>query len=127
MTVTETRIPTRWPDFDALGHLNHAIYEVMLDEAREDALRRTVGGFEVFPNVVVHTSVDYRSEIPHGTREIVVRTEITSVGGSSVRFRQQVLLPEGTLAAESESVVAAWDPATRRSRAITGSERAALT
>lgn len=99
----------------------------MLDEAREDALRRTVGGFEVFPNVVVHTSVDYRSEIPHGTREIVVRTEIASVGGSSVRFRQQVLLPEGTLAAESESVVAAWDPATRRSRAITDSERAALT
>ena len=127
MTVTESRIPTRWPDFDALGHLNHAVYQVMLDEGRESALRRTVGGFEAFPNVVVHTSVDYRREIPHGTPEVVVRTEIASVGRSSVRFRQPVLTPDGALAAESEAVITAWDPGTRRSRPITDSERARLT
>jgi acyl-CoA thioesterase FadM len=42
----ETRIQTRWPDFDALGHLNHAVYHVYLDEARDAALRGTVGDFE---------------------------------------------------------------------------------
>ena len=33
MTAFEFRIQTRWPDFDGLGHLNHAVYHVYLDEA----------------------------------------------------------------------------------------------
>ena len=41
VTAFEFRIQTRWPDFDGLGHLNHAVYHVYLDEARDDALRRT--------------------------------------------------------------------------------------
>ena len=76
----ELTIATRWPDFDALGHLNHAVYHVYLDEARDDALRRTVGDFNQWPNVVVHASIDYRSEVPLGTREVTVRTRIASVG-----------------------------------------------
>ena len=37
--MTEVRIPTGWPDFDALGHLNHAVYHLYLDEARDDVCR----------------------------------------------------------------------------------------
>ena len=70
----ELAIPTRWPDFDALGHLNQAVYHVFLDEARDDALRQTVGDFDTWPNVVVHTSIDYRHEIVRGVREVVVTT-----------------------------------------------------
>src|SRR3979490_2059461 len=90
----ETRIQTRWPDFDALGHLNHAIYHVYLDEARAEALGNTVGDFNAWPNVVVHASIDYRREIALGVREIVVRTQIAEVGRSSVRFRQTVSTAE---------------------------------
>ena len=75
----EFRIRTRWNDFDALGHLNHAVYHVYLDEARDDALRRTVGDFDAWPNVLVHVSIDYLREITLGTRE-VVRTEIDRGG-----------------------------------------------
>jgi acyl-CoA thioester hydrolase len=123
----ETRIQTRWPDFDALGHLNHAIYHVYLDEARDEALRNTVGDISAWPNVVVHASIDYRREIALGVREIVVRTQIEEVGRSSVRFRQTVSTPDGELSAEAEAVLVAWDPNTRRSREITPAERAALT
>jgi acyl-CoA thioesterase FadM len=84
----EVTIPTRWPDFDALGHLNHAVHHVYLDEARDDALRRTIGDFATWPNVLVHASIDYIHEITLGTREIAVRTEIVEVGRSSVRFVQ---------------------------------------
>ena len=87
----ELTIATRWPDFDALGHLNHAVYHVYLDEARDDALRKTVGDFSHWPNVVVHASIDYRSEVPLGTREVTVRTRITRSAArastSSKRFR----------------------------------------
>lgn len=122
----EFRIQPRWPDFDALGHVNHAVYHVYLDEARDDALRRTVGDFTAWPNVLVHASIDYRREIALGVREIVLRTKITAVGDSSVRFAQSVLGADGEVAAEAEAVLVAWDPETRRSRTITAEERGAL-
>jgi acyl-CoA thioester hydrolase len=106
----ETRIQTRWPDFDALGHLNHAIYHVYLDEARDEALRNTVGDISAWPNVVVHASIDYRREIALGVREIVVRTPIAEVGRSSVRLVQTIFAPDGEPAAEAEAVLVAWDP-----------------
>jgi YbgC/YbaW family acyl-CoA thioester hydrolase len=122
----EFRIKTRWPDFDALGHLNHAAYHVFLDEARDDALRRTVGDFDTWPNVVVHASIDYKREIPIGTREVVVRTSIVEVGRSSVRFAQSVLDGNGELAASAEAVLVAWDRDARRARAVTDDERERL-
>jgi len=123
----ETRIQTRWPDFDALGHLNHAVYHVYLDEARDEALRSTVGDFNAWPNVVVHASIDYRREVALGVREIIVHTQIAEVGRSSVRFEQAIVTPEGELAAEAEAVLVAWNPETRRSREITPEERQRLT
>jgi acyl-CoA thioesterase FadM len=118
----ELRIATRWPDFDALGHLNHALYHVYCDEARDAVLRATVGDIEQWPNVIVHATVDYRTEIPLGTREVVVRTHVVEVGRSSVRFAHDV----GDGAAQVSAVLVAWDPQTRRSREITAAERDAL-
>jgi len=119
----ELRIATRWNDFDALGHLNHAVYHVYCDEARDAVLRATVGDFETWPNVVAHASIDYRREIPLGTREVVVRTRITKVGNSSVSFEHDVA--DG--AAEVTAVLVAWDPQTRRPRPIDDRERDLLT
>jgi len=70
----------------------------------------------------VHASVDYRTEIPLGTREVVVRTHVVEVGRSSVRFAHDV----GDGAAQVSAVLVAWDPQTRRSREITAAERDAL-
>ncbi|HKB94515.1 MAG TPA: thioesterase family protein [Gaiellaceae bacterium] len=122
----ELRIPTRWPDFDALGHLNHAACVTYFDEARDHALRETVGDFDTWPNVVAHVDVDYRREVRLGVREILVRTRIVDVGRTSVSFEQALLGEDGEAAVEAETVLVAWDPETRRSRAITEAERAAL-
>jgi acyl-CoA thioester hydrolase len=122
----ETSIRTRWPDFDALGHLNHAVYNVYLDEARDHALRQTVGDFSTWPNVLVHVSIDYAREITLGAPEVVVRTRIGEVGRSSVRFEQEVVAPGGEVAATASAVLVAWDRDARRSRAITDDERARL-
>lgn len=100
---------------------------MFLDEARDDVLRRTVGDFSAWPNVVAHAAIDYRAEVPVGTREVRVETEVAGVGRTSVRFTQRVLLPDGTLAAEAKAVLVAWDREARASRAITDSERAVLT
>jgi acyl-CoA thioester hydrolase len=122
----ETRIRTRWPDFDALGHLNNAVVLVYLDEARDDVLTQTVGDFEVWPNVVVHLEVDFRVEILLRPHDLVVRTRIADVGRSSVRFEQTLLTPDGEPAVECRAVLVAWDADARRSREIAESERRAL-
>jgi acyl-CoA thioester hydrolase len=122
----ETTLATRWPDFDALGHLNHAAYHVYLDEARDDVLRQTVGDFSAWPNVLVHASIDYVREIRVGTREVVIRTRIVDVGRSSVRFEQELLAPGGETAATAAAVLTAWDADARRSRTIGADERARL-
>lgn len=76
--------------------------------------------------MLVHVSIDYRSEIRCGVREVLVGTRIADVGRSSVHFEQSVLTPDGEIAAEAEAVLVAWDAEARRSRPITDEERQAL-
>jgi acyl-CoA thioesterase FadM len=124
--VQELRIPTRWTDFDALGHLTHAAYPVLLDEARDAFLTAAVGPFASWPNVIAHLSVDFEREIRHPAPVVTVRTSVTDVGRTSVTFEQQVLGPDGEVAASARAVVVAWDEQMRRSREIDAPARAAL-
>jgi acyl-CoA thioesterase FadM len=124
--VHETRIATRWTDFDPLGHLTHSVVFDYLDEARDHLLRGCVGDFETWPYVVAHIEADFKREIGHGSRELPVRTQIVRVGESSVRFRQELLTPGGEIAVESEVVLVAFDPAARQARPIGADDRARL-
>lgn len=122
----EARIATRWTDFDALGHITHAAYPVYLDEARDACLGETVGTFTEWPCVVAHVSIDYRREVRHPAPAVTVRTTVAEVGRTSVTFEQEVVAPDGEVAATSRSVVVAWDEAARAARAIGDDERAKL-
>jgi acyl-CoA thioester hydrolase len=124
--VHETRLQTRWTDFDALGHITHAAYPVYLDEARDAVLTATVGPFSEFAWVIAHVSIDYKRELVQGTREVVVRSRIAEVGRTSLTFEQDVVGPDGEVAAACTSVLVAWDPDARAARAIEDRERALL-
>lgn len=121
--VHETRLQTRWTDFDTLGHITHAAYPVYLDEARDVVLTATVGPFAEFAWVIAHVSIDYKREIVQGAREVVVRSRITDVGRTSVTFEQEVLGPDGEVAAACTSVLVAWDREARAARPIEDRER----
>ena len=125
--VHETRLQTRWTDFDTLGHVTHAAYPVFLDEARDAVLTATVGPFSEFAWVIAHVSLDYKREIVQGTREVVVRSRIAEVGRTSLTFEQEVLGSDGELAAACRSVLVAWDRDARAARPIDERERALLT
>jgi acyl-CoA thioesterase FadM len=124
--VHELRIPTRWTDFDALGHLTHAAYPILLDEARDAFLTAAVGPFTAWPTVIAHLSVDFRREIRHPAAVVTVRTRVVAVGRTSVTFEQEVLAPGGTVAASARAVVVAWDTEARAGREIAAGDRAAL-
>ena len=124
--MQELRIPTRWTDFDALGHLTHAAYPVLLDEARDAFLTAAVGPFADWPNVIAHLSIDFEREIRHPAPVLTVRTRVTEVGRTSVTFEQQVVGPDGEVAASARAVVVAWDEQARHAREIGAPDRAAL-
>jgi acyl-CoA thioester hydrolase len=124
--VHETRLQTRWTDFDTLGHITHAAYPVYLDEARDAVLTATVGPFTEFAWVIAHVSIDYKREIVQGAREVIVRSRIAEVGRTSISFEQDVLGPDGEVAAACKSVLVAWDREARAARPIDERERAAL-
>ncbi len=121
----EHLVQTRWSDFDALGHVTHSAYPIFLDEARDACLSERVGNFEQWPSVIVHSSIDYRREIPRPAAEVLIRTTIAAVGRTSVTFEQEVL-SGGDVAATSRSVIVAWDGDSRAARPITDDERAKL-
>jgi len=125
--VDELMIPTRWTDFDALGHLTHAAYPVFLDEARDAFLAKSVGSFSDWPCVVAHVSIYYLREVRYPAPSVTVRTGVRTLGDTSITFTQQVLGPDGELAAEGQAVVVAFDPETRSSRPIGEEDRALLT
>jgi acyl-CoA thioester hydrolase len=110
---------------DMLGHLNQSVYHEFLEEGR-GALFQPLMEREGWAFVLVRVELDHRHEIrhDHGHVDIVART--VSVGRSSVTVDHEVLLPDGTVAAEGRSVLVAWDPQRRGGRAITEAERVVL-
>ncbi|TEX50189.1 MAG: hypothetical protein B7C55_12025 [Actinomycetales bacterium mxb001] len=120
-----TTIGVRWADLDALGHVNNAIFLTYLEEARDAFMRQTLG--DVFLDmVIVRVEIDYRAEIPAGTSNVEVTCALESIGTSSIRTREQILLPDGTVAAEAMTVAVVRDREARTSRPWTDDERSAL-
>jgi acyl-CoA thioester hydrolase len=118
-------IGLRWRDMDMLGHLNQAVYHELLEEGR-GALLQSMEGADSFPFVLVRVELDYRHEVrkDHGSVEVVTRVE--RVGSKSITIGHEIVRGDGVVAAEGRSVLVAWDPQGRGSRALTDAERAAL-
>ena len=116
-------VSVRWRDLDFLGHLNQAVYHEFLEEGRaalvEDLQRRTGFAF-----VLARVELDHRHEVrrDHGAVDVVVR--VASTGRSSIVVDHEIVLPDGTVAAEGRSVLVAWDRERRRARALDDDERA---
>jgi acyl-CoA thioester hydrolase len=121
----EVPVTVRWRDFDALGHVNNAVFPTFLETGRDRFFHSLVG--DTFLDLVlVRLEIDFKAEIPMGTEEVLVTCRATHIGRTSMRTQEQILLPGGTLAAQSETVIVARDATTRSSRPWTDEERAIL-
>jgi acyl-CoA thioester hydrolase len=125
--VLEERIRIRWRDMDAYGHVNNAVYLNYLEEARDRWVQKVLGPVsDTWHFVLARVAVDFRSELTQDDEEIIVRCRLDSIGRASVRTREEILKRDGTVSAESESVIVARDPNSGRSRPLTDEERATL-
>jgi len=110
---------------DAYGHVNNAVYLNYLEECR-DRLVEDLFGPQAWDFVLAHVGIDYRHQLTQADGEITARCAVASFGTSSVRTTEQVLLADGTVAAESESVLVPRDPDRPQSRPLSGGERRVL-
>jgi acyl-CoA thioester hydrolase len=125
--VHSKRIEVRWRDVDNYGHVNNAVYLTYLEEVRDEWLARTLRDDEaVWDYVVAHVSIDFRREVTQADDEVTATCAIERIGTSSVRTREQVVLPGGVVAAEASAVLVARDRSTGRSRPIAAPEREAF-
>lgn len=122
--VFEHPVEVRWRDTDALGHINHVVFLTYLEEGRDAFYVRTLGSD---PNyVVVRLEIDYRAEVRHAHRRVLVRIEPGQLGTTSLATRETVLTPDGEVAAAARAVTVRWDRRSRQPVPFTSAERARL-
>ncbi len=125
--MREVRIAIRWRDIDAYGHVNNAVYLNYLEEARDAWVEDVLGhAGDTWDFVLARVAIDFRAELKLADEAVLVECALDSIGRASIGTREQVRKLDGTISAESASVLVPVDPATGRSRALSDDERAAL-
>ncbi len=118
----------RWSDFDRLGHLNQAVYHVLMEQARTAWLDRVrpaaLQRHEAF--VLARVELDYRREVDASHAQVQATSRLVRIGQSSVTCEQRVRWLDGTIAASGLCVMVGWDARERGKRVFGEEERAAF-
>lgn len=123
----EERIPIRWRDMDAYGHVNNAVFLTYLEQARDAWVQEVLGRTtDTWDFVLARVAIDYRTELVQDDGAVIVRCGLERIGRASIRTREEIRKLDGTLSAEAESVIVPRDPATGSSRPLSEKERAVL-
>ena len=123
MSTPQIRLPLRFRDVDAFGHVYHAEYLTLLDEARTRWFREVVALDEPGAYVVARIEIDYLSSLVLDDTEAVATFAVERVGTSSLTLTETLAAPDGRVAARVRSVTVRRDPAAGRSRLLTDDER----
>lgn len=118
----EIRLPLRFRDVDAFGHVYHAEYLTLLDEARTQWFREAALD-EPGAYVVARIEIDYVSSLVLDDAEVVATFAVEQVGTSSVTLAETLSAPDGRVAARVRSVTVRHDLAAGRSRPLTDAEK----
>ena len=112
------RIPVRWGDMDALGHVNNTVYFRYTEQARIDWLESlgfaVVVGVEEGP-VIINASCTFFKPITYPAT-VEVRTLIGKPGRSSLPTYYEIrCVGDDTLYAEGAAKIVWWNPNTGKS------------
>ncbi|MBA3032282.1 MAG: acyl-CoA thioesterase [Gammaproteobacteria bacterium] len=116
--VHTLRIPVRWGDMDALGHVNNTVYFRYTEQARIDWLESL--GFAVLVGVdegpvIINASCTFFKPITYPAT-VEVRTLIGKPGRSSLPTYYEIrCVGDDTLYAEGAAKIVWWNPGTGKS------------
>lgn len=118
-------VPLRPNDFDAMGHVNQAVFHAVLEHGRS-VLFAQLTGSAATDYVLARAELDHVREAPVGTPYLELALRIESIGHSSFTTAHEVLLPGGDVSARGRAVLVAWDGHRRASRPLSDVERDGL-
>jgi acyl-CoA thioester hydrolase len=113
----------RWRDLDHQGHVYHATVLTLLDEARTEWFRASIGIASPDEYVVARVTIDYRGEITRADDRIIVTFGMDRVGTTSLTTREVARAPDGRLLAEAAITAVLWDRTSHRPRSLLPQER----
>ena len=142
MTAPATAIGTahatthrlRFNDTDRLGHVNNAVFAVMLEQGRSElavaaglpieAPGRLPGEVMGAALVIVRLELDFVREMAW-PGDVLIETEVAKMGTRSFQLRQR-LTSGGGLCARAATVLVVMDLATRKAMPLTPAWRSSL-
>jgi acyl-CoA thioester hydrolase len=125
-TGPEHWLPLRFRDLDAFGHVYHAEYLTLLDEARTQWLGEVVQLEDPGSYVVARLEIDYVSSLTLADEAVRVDVEVLRVGTTSLTLRETMHPRDGRVVTRDRAVVVLRDRATGGSRPLSDAERAAV-
>jgi acyl-CoA thioester hydrolase len=117
------RFPLRFRDLDAFGHVYHAEYLTLLDEARTAWFRDALRLDEAGDYVLARVEVDYVSSLVRTDSWVAAAFEVERVGGTSLTLRETLLAQDGRVVTRGRAVCVLRDLASGTSRRLTDAER----
>ena len=120
------RLPLRFRDLDAFGHVYHAEYLTLLDEARTAWFRDGLRLDDAGDYVLARVEVDYVSSLVRTDRWVSASFGVERVGGTSLTLREELRADDGRVVARGRSVCVLRDLASGGSRPVTEAERARI-
>ena len=112
--VFSTTHRLRFNDTDMLGHVNNAVFAVMLEQGRSELM--VAAGLPVGTGeqavVIVRMELDFLAEMTW-PGEVVIETRVIRIGGRSFQLGQR-LLQDGTVTGQAITVMVVMDRSARR-------------
>ena len=116
-------LPIRFRDVDAFGHVYHAEFLTLLDEARTRWFRDVVALDNPTDYVLARVEIDYVSSIVLKDEAVSATFAVERVGTSSLTLAETMRARDGRVVSRSRVVTVLRDTSTGASRPLTDAER----
>ena len=121
------RLPVRFRDCDAMGHVNHAVYFTYLEQCRLTYWRERTGAASPHTRVIIaRAECDYRAPAHFGD-ELEVRLRVGAVGRTSFTLEYEIINPASAVRiATGRTVMVSYDYAAAKPVPLSDATRALL-
>lgn len=114
--VITTPIQMRFSDADSFGHINNVAQQMYFDLGKTDLFKELwllTSAAEQVPAMIVSLNTDFYEQLFYGD-EVVVETQIESIGNKSLRLVQRIMSGEKVYSL-SRTVMVCYDRQTQQS------------
>ncbi len=115
--------PLRFRDVDAFGHVYHAEYLTLLDEARTRWFGEVLGLANPSDYVLARVEIDFVSSLVLADTAVSASFEVERVGTTSLTLTETMRARDGRVVSRSRAVTVLRDVSTGTSRPLADDER----